>query len=64
MLMDRFLALHPDAETTVQTGVKNGPALSLYAKCGFVEYRRWLAGREPVELVKLRRRSRIAQNGE
>jgi ribosomal protein S18 acetylase RimI-like enzyme len=63
MLMDSFLAIHPDAETTVQTGVRNGPALSLYARCGFVEYPRGLAGGEPIELAALRRRSRIAQNG-
>lgn len=40
---------------TVQTGAKNVPALALYEQFGFVELRRWLVGREPLELVRLRR---------
>jgi GNAT superfamily N-acetyltransferase len=40
---------------TVSTVAKNAPALSLYAKFGFKEYRRRSLGAEAVELVKLRR---------
>jgi ribosomal protein S18 acetylase RimI-like enzyme len=53
-LLDAFLAIHSD-EVTVQTGVKNSPALALYRQCGFTEYRRWFVGQERLELVKLRR---------
>ena len=54
-LAGKILAEHGSGELTVQTGVKNLPALALYAQTGFVELRRWLVGREPLELVKLRR---------
>ncbi len=54
-LMASVLVAHGNGEITVQTGVKNLPALSLYARVGFVELRRWFVGREPLELVKLRR---------
>lgn len=54
-LMAAVLAVHAGGELTVQTGAKNSPALALYAQMGFVELRRWLVGREPLELVKLRR---------
>lgn len=50
-----ILAEHGSGEVTVQTGAKNLPALALYSQAGFVELRRWLVGREPLELVKLRR---------
>ena len=43
------------AVLTVSTAAKNAPALSLYAKFGFKEYRRKSLGPEAVELVKLRR---------
>jgi ribosomal protein S18 acetylase RimI-like enzyme len=47
---------HYRAETlTVQTGARNEPALNLYTQFGFVEFRRWFVGHEPLELVKLRR---------
>jgi ribosomal protein S18 acetylase RimI-like enzyme len=54
-LMAAVLAAHGGGELTVQTGAKNVPALALYAQVGFVELRRWLVGREPLELIKLRR---------
>jgi GNAT superfamily N-acetyltransferase len=40
---------------TVQTAAENAPALSLYARCGFQECRRWVFGSEPLQLVKLSR---------
>src|SRR5215472_3646518 len=43
------------AVLTVSTAAKNTPALSLYEKFGFKEYRRKSLGPEAVELVKLRR---------
>jgi ribosomal protein S18 acetylase RimI-like enzyme len=52
-LMASVLASHGSGEITVQTGARNLPALSLYARAGFVELRRWFVGREPLELVKL-----------
>jgi ribosomal protein S18 acetylase RimI-like enzyme len=52
-LMASVLATHGRGRITVQTGAKNLPALSLYARAGFVELRRWFVGREPLELVKL-----------
>jgi ribosomal protein S18 acetylase RimI-like enzyme len=54
-LLGRVLTAHGNNELTVQTGAKNLPALALYARFGFVELRRWSVGREPLELVKLRR---------
>lgn len=54
-LMAAVLAAYASRELTVQTGAKNLPALALYAQVGFVELRRWLVGREPLELIKLRR---------
>jgi ribosomal protein S18 acetylase RimI-like enzyme len=54
-LMASVLATHGSGEMTVQTGAKNLPALSLYARAGFIEFRRWFVGREPLELVKLQR---------
>jgi ribosomal protein S18 acetylase RimI-like enzyme len=54
-LLATVLAERGCGELTVQTGAKNLPALTLYAQAGFVELRRWLVGREPLELVKLHR---------
>ena len=54
-LLRAVLADHGQRELTVQTGALNGPALALYESEGFVVFRRWLVGREPLELVKLRR---------
>ena len=54
-LMAVVLQAHESEGLTVQTGVKNLPALALYQEVGFVELRRWLVGREPLELIKLRR---------
>ena len=54
-LIGAVVALYGSGELTVQTGVKNLPALRLYARHGFIEVRRWFAGREPIELIKLRR---------
>src|SRR6185295_2325550 len=64
-LMTEVLRRYGDAALTVQTGVRNEPALNLYAQLGFVEIRRWFVGREPLELVKLcRMPSATASNGE
>lgn len=54
-LMAQLLAEHGHGVLTVQTGARNAPALALYTACGFGELRRWFAGREPLELVKLLR---------
>lgn len=54
-LLAAVLASHGHDGLTVQTGVGNVPALALYREAGFVELRRWFVGREPLELVKLRR---------
>ena len=54
-LLAMVLARLGDGVVTVQTGARNEPALALYAQAGFVELRRWLVGREPLELVKLYR---------
>ena len=53
MLLSAAVAACRGGELTVQTGAKNLPALALYREFGFVEYRRWLVGSEPRELVKL-----------
>lgn len=54
-LLVAVLAAHGHGDLTVQTGARNAPALSLYESAGFLVIRRWLVGREPLELVKLRR---------
>lgn len=54
-LLASVLATHGAGQITVQTGAKNIPAFSLYTRAGFVEFRRWLVGREPLELIKLLR---------
>jgi SAM-dependent methyltransferase/ribosomal protein S18 acetylase RimI-like enzyme len=63
-LMEAVLSAHGGGDLTVQTGAKNLPALSLYARTGFFEMRRWLAGREPLELVKLLRPASFRSNGQ
>ena len=55
LLIQEVLSQCDSASLTVQTGVKNVPALNLYYQHGFIEVRRWLVGHEPLELVKLRR---------
>jgi ribosomal protein S18 acetylase RimI-like enzyme len=60
-LLASFMAARAGDEITVQTGARNGPALALYGQHGFVEHRRWFVGREPLELVKLRRPAGGAQ---
>lgn len=40
---------------TVSTGTKNSQALALYSKFGFVEHSRCIEGRQPIEIVNLRR---------
>ncbi len=54
-LMVATLEQHGAGLMTVQTGAKNAPALALYLRFGFVEFQRWFVGREPLELVRLRR---------
>ncbi len=61
-LMSEVLSSYGSQVLTVQTGVKNIPALSLYWHAGFVELRRWLVGREPLELIKLRRHPPVHEN--
>jgi ribosomal protein S18 acetylase RimI-like enzyme len=59
-LLASVVATHGGGDLTVQTGVKNIPALALYREYGFIELRRWLVGREPLELVKLARAAQHA----
>jgi GNAT superfamily N-acetyltransferase len=54
-LLAEVLKHYGGGPLTVQTGARNGPALSLYGECGFVEASRWLVGPEPLEIVRLRR---------
>jgi ribosomal protein S18 acetylase RimI-like enzyme len=54
-LIEAVVALYGSGDLAVETGVKNVPALRLYARYGFVEIRRWNADRELIELIKLRR---------
>jgi ribosomal protein S18 acetylase RimI-like enzyme len=49
------------SELTVQTAAGNAPALALYARFSFKEYRRWFAGGDRLALVKLSRSSALAQ---
>lgn len=57
-------ALNSTAARSIQvsTAAGNEPALALYRKHGFVEYKRWQVGDPPLELVALRldRRSHAA----
>jgi len=65
-LMTEVVQRYGDGALTVQTGARNEPALKLYSQLGFAEIRRWLVGREPLELVKLLRTpptaASVAQN--
>ena len=61
-LLASVLATHGSRSVTVQTGAKNVPALSLYARAGFLELRRWFVGREPLELVKLLHTASVNSN--
>lgn len=54
-LVKAALGRHSTSNFTVQTAAANAPALALYARFGFKEYRRWAVGNEPLELVKLSR---------
>ncbi|MBU1107336.1 MAG: GNAT family N-acetyltransferase [Candidatus Riflebacteria bacterium] len=54
-LMTALLVEYGNGLMTVQTAAKNSPALALYAKFGFVEFKRWCVGEEALELVKLLR---------
>ena len=45
----------PSRSLTVSTGERNAPALALYARFGFLEIRRHLAGPEELPLIELRR---------
>jgi ribosomal protein S18 acetylase RimI-like enzyme len=54
-LVRAVIERHHTSEFTVQTAAANAPALALYTKFGFEEYRRWAFGNEPLELVKLSR---------
>jgi ribosomal protein S18 acetylase RimI-like enzyme len=56
-LLASVIANHGSATLTVQTAVKNAPALALYTLMGFVEVRRWWTEDESLELVQLRRDS-------
>ena len=55
MLMQAVVAEYGAAPMAVQTAAKNLPVLALYAKFGFVEFKRWCVGAEKLELVRLRR---------
>ncbi|TVQ58873.1 MAG: N-acetyltransferase [Phycisphaerales bacterium] len=46
---------HAAAPLSVSTGVKNLPALALYAGFGFTESHRAFKGEDPIEVVTLRR---------
>ena len=54
-LLAEVLRSYGSSPITVQTGVKNAPALALYAKAGFVPIEHWVAGPEQLQLVKLHR---------
>jgi ribosomal protein S18 acetylase RimI-like enzyme len=54
-LVETVIERHGAGEITVQTAAANTPALTLYSRFGFKEYRRWFLGSEPLELVKLSR---------
>lgn len=41
-LIDFVLANNKDSKTTVETAVVNIPAIKLYQKHGFVEFKRWI----------------------
>ncbi|MFN0056947.1 MAG: GNAT family N-acetyltransferase [Planctomycetota bacterium] len=56
-LVAAVIAQHGTAPITVSTGLRNVPALTLYAQFGFIEFHRCSVGAEPIEIVKLRRPS-------
>jgi ribosomal protein S18 acetylase RimI-like enzyme len=53
-LLLQVLAASNAASVRVSTGAGNEPALALYRKHGFVEYKRWLIGPESLALVALK----------
>lgn len=53
-LLLHVLAASSAASVRVSTGAGNEPALALYRKQGFVEYKRWFVGPELLELVALK----------
>ena len=53
-LLLHVLAASDAASGRVSTGTGNEPALALHRKHGFVEYKRWFVGPEPLELVALK----------
>jgi ribosomal protein S18 acetylase RimI-like enzyme len=61
-LIEAVLAEYGTQDLTVQTGVKNLAALHLYSRAGFAEICRWFVGREPLELIKLRRPAKGVQH--
>lgn len=63
-LLRRVLDADPGDDLTVSTGVRNEPALRLYAAHGFVVVRRWTTS-DGIPMVTLRRaRGRSAEVGE
>jgi ribosomal protein S18 acetylase RimI-like enzyme len=60
-LMVEVLQRHGAGCLTVQTGMRNAPALRLYERLGFVRVRRWVVGPESLEIVKLCRVPSTAQ---
>jgi GNAT superfamily N-acetyltransferase len=61
-LIEAVVDQYGTRDLTVQTGVMNLPALHLYERYGFAETCRWLVGREPLELIKLRRPAKGVQH--
>jgi ribosomal protein S18 acetylase RimI-like enzyme len=53
-LLLHVLAASDAASVRVSTGAGNEPALALYRKHGFVEYKRWFVGPQPLELAALK----------
>jgi ribosomal protein S18 acetylase RimI-like enzyme len=53
-LLLHVLAASDAASARVSTGAGNEPALALYRKHGFVEYKRWFVGPERLELAALK----------
>jgi ribosomal protein S18 acetylase RimI-like enzyme len=53
-LLLQVLAASDAASVRVSTGAGNEPALALYRKHGFVEYKHWFIGPEPLALVALK----------
>jgi ribosomal protein S18 acetylase RimI-like enzyme len=60
-LLFEVLRRHGAGSLTVQTGADNAPALQLYERFGFVAVRRWVVGRESLQLIRLRRSPLDAQ---